>query len=216
MKFFIPGPAGRLEALFWAPPADASPRAAAVVCHPHPLGGGTLDTNVVFRTARGLQHAGLAVLRFNFRGVGGSEGVHDGNGAEEGDASAALDWLAGRYPGVPLWGAGFSFGARTIASLAGRDRRLARVLCVTMPCLKFDCSFLRRVLAPTHVLTAGNDEYGNLADLRARIPDLPAHVDFDEIPGVDHFFRGKTPELEARVLAWSLSQFSSVPGPSSP
>lgn len=219
MRFFIPGPAGRLQAVLWEPEpaagapqeAGVAPRAAAVVCHPHPLGGGTLDNNVVFRTARGLQHAGLAVLRFNFRGVGASEGIHDGNGAEEGDASAALDWLESRFPGVPLWGAGFSFGARTIASLAGRDRRIARVLCITMPCLKFDCSFLRRVRVPTHLITAGADEYGNGADLARHVPDLPAHVDSEEIPGVDHFFKGKTPELEARVLAWSRSMLAHAP-----
>jgi alpha/beta superfamily hydrolase len=211
MRFFIPGPAGRLEALLWEPQDSAPPRAAAVVCHPHPLAGGTMDNNVVFRTARGLQRAGLAALRFNFRGVGASEGTHDGNGAEEQDAAAALDWLESRSPGVPLWGAGFSFGSRTIAALAVRDRRMARVLCITMPCRAFDCSFLRRVAVPTHVLTAGLDEYGNRADLLRSFPDLPPHVDVDEITGVDHFFRGKTPELEARVLAWSQSRLAEVP-----
>ena len=80
MALFIQGPAGRLEAKLWSPPSGEAPRAAAVVCHPHPLYGGTMDNNVVFRVARGLQHAGLAVLRFNFRGAGASEGVHDGQG----------------------------------------------------------------------------------------------------------------------------------------
>ena len=211
MKFFIPGPVGPLEAILWEPLHGFAPRAAAVVCHPHPKGGGTLDNNVVFRTARGLQSAGLAVVRFNFRGVGASEGVHDGNGAEEQDAAAALSLLEERYPDLPLWGAGFSFGARTIAGLARHERRIARLLCITMPCRAFDCSFLKDVLPPTHVLMAGEDEYGNLAELRARVPDLPAHVECDEIPGVDHFFKGKTPELEARVLAWAQKQLVSIP-----
>lgn len=211
MKFFIPGPSGRLEAILWEPQPAAAPRAAAVVCHPHPLAGGTMDNNIVFRTARGLQHAGLTVLRFNFRGVGASEGVYDGNGAEEQDAAAALDWVQQRHPALPLWGAGFSFGARTMAGLAGHDRRLARLLCITMPCRRFDCSFIMEVLPPTHILMAGQDEYGNLADLRAMIPGLPAHVETDEIPGVDHFFKGKTPEVEARVQAWAEAQFANVP-----
>ena len=211
MKFFISGPAGRLEAILWEPPHGLVPRAAAVVCHPHPVAGGTMDNNVVFRTARGLQNAGLVVLRFNFRGAGASEGVHDGNGAEEQDAAAGLNLLEQRYPELPLWGAGFSFGARTIAGLARRDRRIAQLLCVTMPCLRFDCSFLKDVLPPTRVILAGNDEFGNLADLRARVPDLPAHVECEEIPGVDHFFKGKTPELEARILAWAKEQFANVP-----
>jgi alpha/beta superfamily hydrolase len=211
MKFFIPGPVGGLEALLWTPAEPTRPRAAAVLCHPHPLGGGTMDNNVVFRTARGLQSAGLAVLRFNFRGVGGSDGLHDGNGAEEGDAEAGLDFMAERYPDLPLWGAGFSFGARTMASLAGRERRIARLLCITMPCGRFDCSFLRKVIPPTHLLMAGEDEFGTLAQLRARFPDLPANIETDEIPGVDHFFKGKTPELEARVKAWADRQFASHP-----
>lgn len=210
MKFFIPGPVGRLEALLWTPLHGAPARAAAVVCHPHPVFGGTMDNNVVFRTARGLQSAGLAVLRFNFRGVGASEGVHDGHGAEELDAQAALDHMAADYPQLPLWAAGFSFGARTMAGVAGHDRRLERLLCITMPCLRFDCSFLRKVLPPTHVITAGLDEYGTLADLRAKFPDLPAHLSTEEIPGVDHFFKGKTPELEARVKAWANQQFAST------
>ena len=211
MKFFIPGPAGRLEALVWEPQHATPARAAAVVCHPHPLAGGTMDNNVVFRTARGLQSAGLSVLRFNFRGVAASEGEHHGEGAEELDAAAALDFMAQRHPGLPLWLAGFSFGARTAASLAGRDRRIARLLCITMPCKRFDCSFLRAVLPPTHVITAGLDAFGTLADLRALVPDLPAHVVCEEIPDVDHFFRGKTPELEARVKAWANFQFATQP-----
>jgi alpha/beta superfamily hydrolase len=210
MKFFIPGPVGRLEAILWEPLQGAAPRAAAVVCHPHPRGGGTMDNNVVFRAARGMQHAGLAVLRFNFRGVGASEGEYDGNGAEELDAAAALSFLEGRFPKLSLWGAGFSFGARTIAGLARRDRRIARLFCITMPSRVFDCSYIKDVLPPTRILLAGEDDFGNLADLRTLIPDLPAHIECDEIPGVDHFFKGKTPELEARVLAWAQEQLSSV------
>ena len=211
MKFFIPGPVGRLEALLWEPLNAEKPRAAAVVCHPHPLAGGTMDNNVVFRTARGLQATGIAVLRFNFRGTGASEGLHDGHGAEEMDAVAALDWMEQRFPGLPLWGSGFSFGSRTMTRLACRDRRIARLLCITMPCRVFDCSFLRDVLPPTHVVMAGLDEYGNLADLNTIIPGLPAHVETEEIPGVDHFFKSKTPELEARVKTWAQSQFVNVP-----
>src|SRR5262245_13610982 len=116
MELFIPGPAGRLEAILWAP--KVAPRAAAIVCHPHPLHGGTMHNNVVFRIARALQSCGLAVLRFNFRGAGASAGEHDGQGGEVEDARAALDHLASAHPGIPLWAAGFSFGARMAAALA--------------------------------------------------------------------------------------------------
>jgi alpha/beta superfamily hydrolase len=199
MALFISGPAGRLEAALFAPEEPA--RAAAVVCHPHPLYGGTMRNTVTFRLARGLQSAGLAVLRFNFRGAGASEGVHDGGAGEIDDAAAALDELAGRYPGLPLWAAGFSFGARTVVELARRDARVARLVCVALPCRAFDCTGILALEQPTLILTAGRDEFGNQAELHARFPDLPPGVETDEIPGVDHFFRGATPELERRIRA---------------
>jgi alpha/beta superfamily hydrolase len=199
MQVTLPGPAGRLEGLLWQPRAPA--RAGAIVCHPHPLYGGTMHNHVVFRIARALRAAGLAVLRFNFRGAGASEGVHDGGPGEVQDARAALDFLAERLPDLPLWAAGFSFGSRTLAALAGEDERIQELLLVALPCKAFDCSAILRVRPPTWVLLAGRDEFGTLADLRARFPVLPAQVVLEEIEGVDHFFRGATPELEKRVLA---------------
>lgn len=207
MRLFIPGPSGRLEAILWKAGATdantAPPPAAAVVCHPHPLAGGTMDNNVVFRTARGLQSAGLAVLRFNFRGAGQSEGLHDGAGGEEEDVRAALDHLQREFPGVPLWGAGFSFGSRTLASYARREPRLERLLLVALPCRAYDCSFVAELRTPTHLLMAGEDQYGTLRDLGERVGTLPANIDTEEIEHVDHFFRGKTPELERRVRTWA-------------
>jgi alpha/beta superfamily hydrolase len=203
MHVFIPGPAGRLEAILWLPKGahgeELPLRAAAVVCHPHPLFGGTLHNNVVFRTARGLQRAGVAVLRMNFRGVERSEGVHDGRGAEEEDARAALDWLEERFQGLALWGAGFSFGARTLLSLSSSEPRLARLVLIALPVEAFDCHGLLTVPCPTHVVMSRVDPYGSYDDLRARFPTLPPHVDVEALDGQDHFFRGKTPDLEASV-----------------
>ncbi len=203
MRFFIPGPVGSLEATMWLPKDGSAPRAAAVVCHPHPVAGGTLDNNVVFRTARGLQSAGLAVLRFNFRSAGRSEGAHDGNGAEEEDLVAALDHLQREFPALDLWAGGFSFGARTAGSLARRDPRIRRVCLIAPPTRAYDCSFLRELKQPTYIQLAENDEFGTPADFRERIGPLGPHVEIDVIAGVDHFFRGQTPELEARVRAWA-------------
>src|SRR5450755_3950806 len=106
----LEGPAGKLEALLDAP-EDAEPRAVALICHPHPLFGGTLHNKVVYRTARALRHSGHAVLRFNFRGVGKSQGRHAHGIGEIEDARAALAWLRARYPGLPYTLAGFSFGS---------------------------------------------------------------------------------------------------------
>ena len=215
MSLFIPGPAGRLEALAWPAQQESgepsAARAAALVAHPHPQYGGSMHNNVVFRIARGLQRAGLVVVRFNFRGVEESEGTHDGRGGEVEDARAVLGWLAEQHPGLPLWAAGFSFGSRTVAELSAGEPRVARLLCVALPCKAFDCSAILRVRQPGLVLQAGNDAFGNLADLRERLPDLPPAIQLDEIEGEEHFFRGATPELEARVRAWAGSQLEPVP-----
>ena len=209
MRVTLSGPAGDLEGLLWEP-QEGAPVAAAVVCPPAPARrGDDGQQRRVPHGARSCSHAGLAVLRFNFRGVGASAGEHDGQGGEEGDASAALDWLAERHPGLPLWGAGFSFGARTIASIATRDERLARLLLVALPCAAFDCSMIRDVRPPTHLVMAEHDEFGTLAHLRATFPDLPAHVDAEEVPGVGHFFRGRTPDLERRVREWARGVLAS-------
>jgi len=209
MSLFIPGPVGRLEAILWRPEGDVAPRAAAVMCHPHPLYGGTMDNNVVFRAARGLQRAGLAVLRFNFRGAGESEGEHDGLGAEEDDAAAALDWMQREFPGAPLWAGGFSFGSRTVGALALRDARIRRVLLVALPSKAFDCTFVRGVKQPTYVLLAENDQFGTPQDFAERIGPLGNNFEVDVIEGVEHFFRGKTPELERRVRTWAERSLAS-------
>lgn len=202
MELFIPGPAGRLQALYdpaEGPPKGGRPRAAAVVCHPHPLYGGTMNTTVVFRTARALREAGAAVLRINFRGVGESEGEHHGEGGEVLDAAAGLDWLQEQHPGVPLWAAGFSFGARTVAALALGDERVERLICIALPVLRYPCENVDRIRQPAYFLFAGGDEFGTLTALRERFPDLPSNFELDEIPGTDHFFKRETPELEERI-----------------
>src|SRR5215471_19951945 len=101
----LTGPAGHLEALIEEP--SAAPKAAVVFAHPLPTHGGTMHTKAVYQGAKGLLRAGCAVLRFNFRGVGRSDGVFDGDAGEKGDFTAALDYMAKRYPGLPLWAAGF-------------------------------------------------------------------------------------------------------------
>jgi alpha/beta superfamily hydrolase len=203
MRAFIAGPAGRLETILWRPNEERAPRSAAVVCHPHPLGGGTMDNNVVFRIARGLRSAGTAVLRFNFRGVGQSEGRHHGEGGEEEDLAAALDHLEREVPGVPLWAGGFSFGARTAASRVRKEARVRRVFLVAVPSKAIDCRFVRELAQPTYVLLAGEDEFGTPADFRQRIGPLGPNFEVEVIEGVDHFFRGRTPEVEERLRAWA-------------
>jgi hypothetical protein len=207
MSLLIPGPVGQLEAKLWKP-KGAAPRAATVLCHPHPLHGGAMNTTALFRTARGLEEAGLAVLRFNFRGVGKSAGTHDGNGAEELDLRAALDWMEHEFPGIELWAGGFSFGARTAASYVTRDPRVKRVLFVALPVKVFDCSFLRRITQPGLILMAEHDEFGTLRELRELFPDLPPQLATDEIAGANHYFVSRTQELQARVRTWATASLA--------
>ena len=131
--FDFAGPAGRLEAVLVHP--EGPPVAAAVVCHAHPLHGGMMHFKVVYRAAKALQSAGLAVLRFNFRGVGRSEGAHDHGTGEQEDARAALFEMQGRFPGLPLVLGGFSFGSAVALGVAARDARVRAVFALGYPLL---------------------------------------------------------------------------------
>ncbi len=205
MQIEVEGPVGRLEGVLEVPEDGRAPRGAAIVCHPHPLHGGTMRNTIVVRTARALRSVGMATLRFNFRGVEGSEGVHDGNGAEELDASAGLDRLVAEFPGVPLWAAGYSFGSRTVAQLATREARIERVLLIAFPLAAYDCSFIHDVEQPGFLLFGSGDEFGTLTELAVQAPNLPERLEVDQIDGADHFFRGRTPILEEKIRAYAAS-----------
>ncbi len=129
-SFFLEGPSGRLEALL----NGAAPAAthAALVCHPHPLYGGTMHNKVVFALAKSLNHFGFPVLRFNFRGTGLSAGEHDFGRGEVGDARTALEWLYREFR-LPIIFAGFSFGASTGLRAASPDPRVVALISAGTP-----------------------------------------------------------------------------------
>jgi uncharacterized protein len=205
MEIHLSGPAGRLEGILEEPETrdDRGPRGAALLCHPHPLHGGSMRNSIVFRAARALRSVGFATLRLNFRGVEGSEGVHDGEGAEEGDAAAGLDHLQARYPRLPLWAVGYSFGARTLTLLAGRDPRIERLVLIAFPVRVYDPSPIASLTQPTLLLFGGADEFGTAASLRQRLVERPPNLTIEEIPAADHLFRGRTPEVEERVRSFA-------------
>ena len=187
---YIDGPAGRLEVLFNRPAAGTAVRAAAVVGHPHPLHGGTLHTKVVYRTAKALASVGCAVLRFNFRGVGGSEGrFAEGEGERE-DYRAALDYMARRHAGVPLWAAGMSFGAYVALTAASADERVGRLLGIAPPVDRYDFSPLRRSTRPKYLVHGEHDEICPLARVQSLLDELPEPKRLIVIPGADHLFTG--------------------------
>lgn len=195
---FVAGPAGRLEALLEEPETGA-PRAVALVCHPHPLYGGTMHNKVVFRMARALRHAGCVVLRFNFRGVGRSEGIHDQGRGEVEDARACLAWLRARYPDLPYVLAGFSFGSRVVLRLGCGVRDARAVIAAGFPTLREPLDFLGVCGAPKIFLQSTQDEHGPRGELEALFAEMAEPKRLEFIPAADHFFKNALDEFEQRM-----------------
>jgi len=187
----IQGPAGRLEALLEEP--DRAPRFAIVVCHPHPLHGGTMHTHAAYRLARGARGASGVSLRFNFRGVGRSAGQHDGGRGEVDDAAAALAFLADHYPDLPRIACGFSFGAH--AALAAGPRApgvtgmlLAGLVVRPQDDVPRDLSPLLEWKGPAAVIQAAGDQFGSPAEVRAALAGSTGPRRVAEVPEATHLF----------------------------
>ena len=188
------GPAGRLEALL-EEPAGAELRAAVVFGHPHPLYGGTMHTKVVYRAAKAFLAIGCAVLRFNFRGVGASEGSFaDGVGELE-DFRAGLDLVAAQYPGFDLWAGGFSFGAWVGLTCGTTDDRVSTLIGISPPMGKYDFSEVRRSAKPKFFIQGERDDVAPVGLLRRFYAELPEPKELVIIDGADHLFDGKVLEV---------------------
>jgi alpha/beta superfamily hydrolase len=203
----IPAPHGRLEGLLRrVDSADAQsaapPRLAALVCHPHPQGGGTMHNKVVFRIAQALGELGMPTLRFNYRGVGRSSGSYDAGRGEADDVRTALDYLAALYPGVPLCLAGFSFGAWIGLPVGCADTRVRQLIGVGVPVRLLAVDELARCAAPKLVIQGERDEHGPLEALRSWYGALPGPKRLVVVPGADHFFTDHQEELRAAILAY--------------
>jgi alpha/beta superfamily hydrolase len=211
-SLFFHGPAGRLEALFWSipPRPDFPPPLAALVCHPHPLFGGTMHNKVVYQTAKTLHGLGLPVLRFNFRGTGLSEGKHDEGRGELADVTAALDFLAAEFPGTPLLMAGFSFGSWVGLNIGCSDARVTELIGLGLPVGELvgdrGISYLRGCAKPKLLVNGEFDTYGPPRRLHAAVdefsPDARARTSVAIIRGADHFFTGHLPDLDRAISDW--------------
>jgi alpha/beta superfamily hydrolase len=190
---FIEGPAGRLQAIYQ--PGDAE-RPAVVICHPHPLYGGTMNNKVVYWMAQMFRQHGCAVLRFNFRGVDDSAGSWDDGVGEADDARAALDWLHQQQPGVPLWLAGFSFGCYAGLRAARDDPRVTRLLAVAPAVNHYDFAFMDQDTRPLTVIIGTDDEIVPFADVERWARALPM-ASFHAIAAAGHFF----PDHKQALLA---------------
>jgi hypothetical protein len=183
----IDGPAGKIEALLQE--HEARDHAlAAVVCHPHPLYGGTMHNKVVHRAAAVLHALGAAVLRFNFRGAGKSAGRHDGGVGELEDARAALAFVAQRYPGARRWLAGFSFGAWIASRLAASEPGVERLILIAPPVTNSSFEALESLATPKLVVQGSADEVVPPAAVREQFRRWAEPKKLVEVPGASHFF----------------------------
>jgi alpha/beta superfamily hydrolase len=198
---FLTGPAGRLEAILWSPSAGTPPL-AAVVCHPHPLFGGTMHNKVVYQAAKSLDALGLTVLRFNFRGTGMSEGKHDRGQGELGDVRAALDFLALEFPNIPLLVAGFSFGCWVGLQAGCEDTRVTSLIGLGAPVNNADFSYLMQCEKPKLFVHGANDIYGAADKIKELVSSLPGENKLVVVEDADHFFVGKLDQVNQAITTW--------------
>jgi uncharacterized protein len=203
-SLFIDGPAGRLEALLNSGAENATH--AALVCHPHPVYGGTMHNKVVFHAMKALNSFGFPVLRFNFRGFGLSDGEHAHGEGEAEDVRAALDWLEREFP-LSLIFAGFSFGAAVGLRVACPDDRVKAVIGLGLPVQPVDdrvynLDFLQSCAKPKLFVSGSRDQYGPRARVEALVSSLPEPKKLVIIDSADHFFEGRLREMREAVESW--------------
>ena len=193
------GPSGRLEAIYRE---LQDPAGIAVVCHPHPLGGGTLHNKVVFRAARGLESANVATLRFNFRGVGASGGKHDEGAGEVDDVNAAIEWAKRKHPGKKLIVGGFSFGGWVATRAACELREVDAVFLIGTPVNKYDFGYLRGCDKPMLFLHGTQDEHGDYQKVENLVQTV-RNAESVIVTGADHFFTKQIEAVEETMRSWA-------------
>ncbi len=214
-SLFLQGPAGKLEALLNEASADA--RYAALLCHPHPLGGGTLHNKVVYRAMKAFNSlpsgSGWPVLRFNFRGTGLSEGVHDGS-AEWQDVAAALNWLISEYK-LPVIAAGFSFGAAMVLKACCKKQvgsgHVRGVVALGLPTQArgshYNYAYLSNCSLPKIFISGDHDNFAP-AEEWLRVTNSAAEPRSQVlIPGADHFFTGRLEAMQNALSGWLTERF---------
>ncbi len=199
----LPGPAGTLEARIEDPiPPAGRRRVIGVVCHPHPLHGGTMQNKVVHTAARAMQEAGAATVRFNFRGVGRSTGRYDGGPGELADALAVIDWARRHFDCDALWLAGFSFGAATALQAATQGARPLRLMTIAPPVGRIITTPVPRPECPWLIVQGDQDELVDLEAVRQWAAGYTPMPELHVIDGAEHFFHGKLTLLREALLAF--------------
>jgi len=203
-EVFIDGPAGRLEARYQQSKAFGAP--VAVVLHPHPLHGGAMNNKVAYTLFRCFSELGCSVLRFNFRGVGRSEGVHDEGDGETGDAMAALDWITANNPDHgPVWLAGFSFGAWITSKTLMKWPGIAGFVLVAPGAMKYDWSFFDPCPCDGLIVQGSADDIvpaDSVVGLAKQLQAQGRDVRLEIIDGAGHFFENDMPLLQNHVTSY--------------
>ncbi len=197
---FIAGPSGRLEARHETPDSDARIERAAIVCHPHPLHGGTMHNKVVFRLAKAGLKAGAAVVRFNFRGVGQSAGEYDEGVGERDDLRAVISFVKERYPGLPLTIAGFSFGSAVSLHVCCSEPQIERMIPVGVPVSRGGFKFLASCACPKYFLHSTNDEFGPRDRMEEVYESASDPKQIGWVESADHFFSNALDDFEAAAV----------------
>ena len=201
----VPAPHGQLEAILKEP--QGARRGVAIVCHPHPLGGGTMHNKVVFRAAAGLIDAGLTTLRFNFRGVGASTGEHSEIVGGMEDVRAAIDYMSVEYPNEDLTLAGFSFGSRTGMAIGMHDNRVKSLISIGTPVDKYgDYQLLAGLTKPILFVHGDQDEFGSVDELKKLVDEVSktAETELVIFKSCGHFFDEHLNELRETIKNWVL------------
>ena len=205
-NFFLAGPAGRLEAILWTPKRTGAPELAAVLCHPHPLFGGTLHNKVIYQAAKSLDVFGIPVLRFNFRGAGLSAGAHDRGWGERGDVQAAVDYLASQFPRTPLLLGGFSFGSWIGLQVGCADERVTELLGMGIPVNSSSFTYLEACTKPKLIVQGAKDEHGAAAKVQEVMARIPGETRLVFVFDADHFFAGHLDQLHQAISDWLMER----------
>ena len=203
----IPGPAGPLEALLDVP--DNEPRAVAVFGHPHPLHGGTMNTKALYQAAKAMPRIGVAALRFNFRGVGRSGGTFDAGPGERQDFRAAISFVHERYPDVPVWAAGMSFGSWIAMTTGAEDSRVSLLLGIAPPVDRYEFDNLMTCTLPKFIIHGESDELIPIKEIRKFYSQLPEPKELVTIEDANHLFEGKT-SMVGEAVEDLLADFNTV------
>jgi alpha/beta superfamily hydrolase len=189
----LDGPAGRLECRIDEPAGP--PRAVAVVAPPHPEMGGTLHDRVVYHATQGLTRVGCAVIRFTFRGAGSSEGTFTGGPGERDDFRTAVDAAVARYPGVPVWAVGYSFGAWIAAEVGAGDPRVTQLVAIAPPVSSYDFDVVVQAAKPIVLIHGERDHLCPVQSIQRFYGTLSEPRELVVIDGADHLFDGHVSEI---------------------